>query len=137
MNASNNQETSIANSDILQTLKAIQVQMALFAKILDNINFWSKEVESALTESNQISLTAGIEYQNEEPPAKVAKVGASGRPTVEASDKSDSPRGTEDDLASLTNGEVTYCCDNEANSLDIISKSLDNSVKYGNPVSEK
>ena len=39
-------------------------------------------------------------------------------------------------MASLLHGEVTSRCDNEANSLDIIFESLDNSVKYGDPVLE-
>ena len=55
----------------------------------------------------------------------------------DCSNKSDSPRGTEDDLASPINGEFTSRCDNEANSLDIISESLDNFVKCGDTVSEK
>lgn len=78
-----------------------------------------------------------MEYRNEESPAKVAQVGASRRPTVEASVKSDSPRGTENDLVSPINGEVTSSCNNETNALDISSEFLDNSVKYGDPVSEK
>ena len=40
-------------------------------------------------------------------------------------------------LPSLVDREGTSHCDNEANLLDIISESLDNSVKYGDPVSEK
>ena len=36
VNASNNQEASVANSYIFQTLKAIQAQMGLFAKSLQN-----------------------------------------------------------------------------------------------------
>ena len=137
VNTNNNQETSVVNSDILQTLKAIQAQMGSFAKRLDNINSWREEVDNALTEADRISLTEGVEYQNEESPANVVKAGASRRPTVEASDRSDSLKGTEDDLPSLINGEVTSTCNNEANSLDIISESLDNSVKYSDPVSEK
>ena len=52
VNTSNNQETSVANSDILQTLKAIQVQIGSFAKSLDNINSWREEVDAALTEDD-------------------------------------------------------------------------------------
>lgn len=64
-----------------------------------------EEVYNALTEGDRISLNEGFEYRNEEFPAKVAQVGASRRPAVEASVKSDSPRGTEDDLVSPINGE--------------------------------
>lgn len=64
------------------------------------------------------------------PPTKVAKIGTFGGPSGEASNKLYSPRGIEKDLASLINGEVTSCCDNEASSLDIISESFNNSVKY-------
>ena len=49
MNTSNNQEMSVANSDILQTFKQIQMQMGLLAKSLDNINSWRQEVDAALT----------------------------------------------------------------------------------------
>lgn len=45
--------------------------------------------------------------------------------------------GTENDLVSPINGEVTSSCNNETNALDISSEFLDNSVKYGDPVSEK
>ena len=76
-------------------------------------------------------------YQNKEALAKVAEAGASQGSTVEGSDQSFSFSETEHDSASLTNWEVTSRCENEANSLDIISKSLDNSVKYGDTVSEK
>ena len=73
-----------------------------------------------------------IEYQDDppHPQPKVAKIGTFGRPSGEASNKPYSPRGIEKDLASLINGEVTSCCDNEASSLDIISESFNNSVKY-------
>lgn len=40
-------------------------------------------------------------------------------------------------MTSLINREVTSRCDNEANLIDIISESLDNSVTYGDPLSEK
>ena len=66
MNTSNNQENSVANSDILQTLKAIQAQMGH----LDNINSWREEIDAALIEGDQIALTAMVEYQNEDPPVK-------------------------------------------------------------------
>lgn len=76
-------------------------------------------------------------YQNKEALAKVAEAGASRGSTVEGSDKSFFFSETEHDSASLINWEVTSRCNNEDNSLDIISKSLDNSVKYGDTVSEK
>ena len=104
---------------------------------MDNVNSWREEVDAALTEGDSISLTAGVEYQDEKPSANAAKVGASRGPTVEGSDKYDSHRGKEDDLASLINGEVTSRYASESNSLDIISESLDNSVEYDDPVSEK
>lgn len=49
MNTSSNQEMSVANSDILQTFKPIQMQMVSLAKCLDNINLWRQEVDAAHT----------------------------------------------------------------------------------------
>ena len=84
VNTSNNQENSVANSDVLQTVKVIQPQMVSFSKKLDNINFWREGVYAVLTEGDRISLTAGVECRGEGPPAKLARVGPSRGPAVEA-----------------------------------------------------